>query len=223
MKGYTDLLMKGMAGEMTTAQLGLLETVRSNVDRMNLLVSELLDISRIESGRIRLELSDVAVNEMVNEALRGIRGQLENKAQALEVDVASDLPSVRGDRTRLVQVLTNLMSNAHKYTPEGGRITIRVQPWSNGHGAEEKREAVVCSVTDTGIGMSPEDQARLFTKYFRSEDPSVRSKPGTGLGLVITKSLVELQGGEIWVESELNKGSTFYVGLPLGGEPEPEA
>jgi signal transduction histidine kinase len=224
MKGYTDLLIKGVAGELSTGQLGLLETVRSNVDRMNLLVSELLDISRIESGRIRLELDDVSIKEMVDEALRGIRGQLENKAQALEVDVASDLPSVRGDRTRLVQVLTNLVSNAHKYTPEGGRITVRVQPRSNGHGVEEQGDAVVCSVTDNGIGMSPEDQERLFTKYFRADHPGVHSESGTGLGLVITKSLVELHGGEIWVESELGKGSTFSFTIPVTqGEPETEA
>jgi signal transduction histidine kinase len=224
MKGYTDLLMKGMAGELTTTQLGLLETVRSNVDRMNLLVSELLDISRIESGRIRLELGDVSVKEMVDEALRGVRGQLENKAQALEVDVASDLPAVLGDRTRLVQVLTNLMSNAHKYTPEGGRIAVRVQPWSNGREDEEGQEFVVCSVADSGIGMSSEDQEHLFTKYFRADHPGVRSESGTGLGLVITKSLVELHGGEIWVESELGKGSTFSFTIPVAQEgPEAEA
>ena len=214
MKGYTDLLMKGVAGELTSGQLNFLETVRSNVDRMDLLVSELLDISRIESGRIQLELDDVSITEMVDEALKGIRGQLENKAQALEVDVASDLPPVRGDRTRLVQVLTNLMSNAHKYTPEGGHIMVRVQPQSNGHGAG-KIESVVCSVTDTGIGMSPEDQERLFTKYFRADHPGVHSESGTGLGLVITKSLVELHGGEIWVESELGKGSTFSFTIPV--------
>jgi signal transduction histidine kinase len=218
MKGYTDLLMKGVAGALTETQYGLLETIRSNVDRMNLLVSELLDISRIESGRIRLNLGDVSMEKVIQDVLRTIRGQLEGKQQELEVEVVPDLPSVRGDQSRLMQVLTNLVSNAHKYTPEGGRITVRAQTHSNGQGSEEDGRFVLCSVTDTGIGMSPEDQERLFkTKYFRAEDPAVRSVPGTGLGLVITKSLVELHGGEIWVESELGKGSTFSFTLPVVG------
>jgi signal transduction histidine kinase len=115
-----------------------------------------------------------------------------------------------------MQVLTNLVSNAHKYTPEGGDITVRAQLWSNGHDDDGNGEFVLCSVADTGIGMSPEDRERLFkTKYFRADNPAVRSVPGTGLGLVITKSLVELHGGEIWVESELGEGSTFFFTVPV--------
>jgi signal transduction histidine kinase len=216
MKGYTDILMKGMAGALNETQQGLLETIRSNVDRMNSLVSELLDISRIESGRIRLEFGDVSVKKMIEEVLSTIQGQVEGKQQALKVEIASDLPLVRGDRSRLMQVLTNLVSNAHKYTPEGGDITISARMWSDGQNGKGEGEFVLCSVTDTGIGMSAEDQERLFTtKYFRANNPAVRSVPGTGLGLVITKSLVELHGGEIWVESELGKGSTFSFTVPV--------
>jgi signal transduction histidine kinase len=216
MKGYADILMKGIAGKLNETQRGLLETILSNVDRMNSLVSELLDISRIESGRIRLEFGDVSVQKMIGDVLRTIQGQIEEKQQALEVEVASDLPLVRGDRSRLMQVLTNLVSNAHKYTPEGGDITVRAQLWSNGHDDDGNGEFVLCSVADTGIGMSPEDRERLFkTKYFRADNPAVRSVPGTGLGLVITKSLVELHGGEIWVESELGEGSTFFFTVPV--------
>jgi signal transduction histidine kinase len=216
MKGYTDILMKGMAGELNETQHGLLETIRSNVDRMNSLVSELLDISRIESGRIRLELGDVSIQKMIEDVLRTIRGQIEGKQQTLEVEIASDLPLVRGDRSRLMQVLTNLVSNAHKYTPEGGDITVSARMWSDGQSGKGEDGFVLCSVADTGIGMSAEDQERLFkTKYFRADNPAVRSVPGTGLGLVITKSLVELHGGEIWVESELGKGSTFSFTIPV--------
>jgi signal transduction histidine kinase len=214
-KGYTDLLIKGTAGELGDVQRSFLDTVRSNVDRMNTLVSELLDISRIESGRIRLEFGDVSVEELIQEVLRTIRGQIEAKQQVLEVDVPSDLPLMRGDRGRLVQVMTNLVSNAYKYTPEGGHIAIRAQQWSDGQGAVEEDGFVMCSVADTGIGISPEDQERLFTKYFRADNPAVRSVPGTGLGLVITKSLVELHGGEIWIESELGRGSTFSFTIPI--------
>ncbi len=215
MRGYTDLLVKGAAGELSDMQRSFLETIRSNVDRMNTLVSSLLDISRIESGRIKINLTNVSIAQVVDEALRTIRGQIESKQQILEEDVHPGLPLVKADRDRLVQILTNMVSNAYKYSPEGGRITVRVQMWSDVQDAPGKDGFVLCTVTDTGIGMSPEDQARLFTKYFRSEDPAVRSESGTGLGLVITKSLVELQGGEVWVESEVGTGSTFAFTIPV--------
>jgi signal transduction histidine kinase len=222
MKGYTDILIKGMAGELSEAQRSLLETVRSNVDRMNSLVSELLDISRIESGRVRLDLGDVSIPGMVKEVLRAIQGQIEGKQQSLKVEVAPDLPLVRGDRSRLMQVLTNLVSNAHKYTPKGGDITVSARAWADGQDGGREDEFVLCAVADSGIGMSPEDQERLFkTKYFRADDPAVRSVPGTGLGLVITKSLVELHGGEIWVESELGLGSTFFFTVPVASGSAP--
>ncbi len=213
-KGYTDLLIRGAGGELTDTQRMFLDTVRANVDRMNTLVSELLDISRIESGRLRLEIGDVSVEEVVEEVLRTTRGEIEAKKQVLEVDVPPDLPRVRGDRSRLVQVMTNLVSNAYKYTPEGGRISIRVQRWPDAEAGGADR-FVLCAVTDTGIGISPGDQKRLFTKYFRADHPLVRSVTGTGLGLVITRSLVELQGGRIWVESKPGQGSTFWFTIPV--------
>jgi len=214
-KGYTDLLVKGVAGELNDAQRGFLKTVQSNVDRMNTMVSDLLDISRIESGRIRLEFGDVPIEQVIEDALRTVRGQVEAKQQTLEVNISSDLPPVRGDRDRLVQILTNLVSNAYKYTPEGGHIVVRAQRWSDVRDAVERDGFVQCSVTDTGIGMASEDQERLFTKYFRADDPAVRNVAGTGLGLVITKSLVELHGGAIWVKSKVGKGSTFTFTIPV--------
>ena len=227
-KGYTDLLIKGTVGELTDAQSSFLETVRSNVDRMNILVSDLLDISRIESGRIRLEFGSVSIEKVIREVLRTTRRQIEARQQALEVDIPSSLPLVRGDLDRLVQVVTNLVSNACKYTPEKGHIAIRAQRWRSpsfppiggdeGGGAAGQDEFVLCSIADTGIGIAPGDQERLFTKYFRADDPTVRSVPGTGLGLVIIKSLVELHGGEIWVESEAGKGSTFSFTIPVARE-----
>lgn len=214
-KGYTDLLAKGAAGELNDAQCGFLETIRSNVDRMSTLVSDLLDISRIESGRLRLEFKDVSLESVIEEALRALHGQVEAKRQTLKVDVSPGLPLVRGDRGRLIQVLTNLVSNAYKYTPEGGQIEICARSCSEDAKAVEQDGVVLCSVADTGVGIAPEDQERLFTKYFRADDPAVRNVKGTGLGLVITKSLVEMHGGEIWVESEVNKGSTFAFTVPV--------
>ena len=214
-KGYADLLVKGVAGELNDAQRNFMDTISVNVSRMNTLVSDLLDVSRIESGRIRLEFTDVSIAQVINDALRTTSRQLEAKQQTLETEIAPDLPLVRGDQSRLVQILTNMVSNAHKYTPEAGRITIRAKRWTNGQGTGEQGEFVLCSVADTGIGIAPADQDRLFTKYFRADDPSVRNEAGTGLGLVITKSLVELQGGEIWVESQVGQGSTFAFTVPV--------
>ena len=206
-KGYADLLFKGTAGELNEMQRSFLEVIRSNVARMDALVQDLLDISRIEAGRLKLEIRPVKIEEAVEEAVRLVRRQVEAKKQVLEVQIPAPLPLVTADRNRLIQVLTNLLSNAYKYTPEGGRIRVAAEL--------EDGRFVRCSVSDTGIGMTPEEQERLFTKYFRSQNPAVRSVPGTGLGLVITKSLVELQGGEIWVESEPGKGSTFTFTVPV--------
>jgi signal transduction histidine kinase len=157
----------------------------------------------------------MSVEQAVEDVLRTIRGQIEAKQQALGVDIPPDLPLVRADRDRFLQILTNLVSNAHRYTPEGGSIAVRAQPWSDGQDPAAQEAFVLCSVSDTGIGISPADQERLFTKYFRADDPTVQRVAGTGLGLVITKSLVELHGGEIWVESELGKGSTFAFTVPV--------
>jgi len=205
-KGYTDLLVKGLAGDLTETQRSFLEVIRSNLNRMDTMVQELLDISRIEAGRLRLEIGQVALREAVEEAVRTFRQEIEAKRQTLEVEIVEPLPPVRADRNRVVQILTNLLSNAYKYTPEEGHIRVTVQPDGG---------VVVCSVSDTGIGIAPEEQERLFTKFFRSQHPAVRNVPGTGLGLVITRSLVELQGGQIWVESEPGKGSTFTFTLPV--------
>jgi signal transduction histidine kinase len=206
-KGYTDLLMKGTAGSITESQRTFLEVVRSSVTRMDMLVQDLLDISRIEAGRLKLEIGRVPLAEVLEESARGLRREVELKKQTLDVEVRGDLPPVLADRNRLVQILANLLSNANKYTPEGGRIRLIAEPTDD--------HFVRCSVVDDGIGMTKEEQGRLFTKYFRSQNPLVRSAPGTGLGLVITKGLVEMQKGEIWVQSEPGKGSTFAFTIPI--------
>ena len=210
-KGYTDLVMKGAAGPLTDLQSQFLNTVRANVERMSTLVGDLLEISRIETGRLKLDIKPVSMGEIVEETLRTTQRQIEEKQQALEVTVPADLPRVMGDRARLIQVMTNLISNAYKYTPNGGRIAISAQPKANGG----TFGFVLCAVRDSGIGISPEDQSKLFTKFFRSGDPAVREVPGTGLGLSITKSLIELHGGEIWVESQLGRGTTFAFTVPV--------
>jgi signal transduction histidine kinase len=185
---------------------------------MSTLVSDLNDTSRIESGRLRLNPVDVSFRTIVEETLHAMQGQIDAKHQSLDVQVADDLPLVHGDQVRLGQVLTNLLSNACKYTPENGHITVRVMLQAPAEG--QAAEFVRCEVEDTGIGMSPEDQKRLFQKFFRSENPDARQVPGWGLGLHIVKNLVELQGGQVTVQSELGKGSTFAFTMPVAKKPE---
>jgi signal transduction histidine kinase len=231
MKGYTDLLVKGMAGPVNDMQTQFLTVIRSNVDRMSTLVNDLLEVSRIETGRLKLEIKPVELDIVIDETLRTAKAQIEERQQTLDLHVPEDLPLVMGDKARLIQILTNLISNAYKYTPSGGRIAVAVnrrremQPpstlamWKpvrpDGNVSINPAGYLVCAVQDTGVGISPEDQQKLFTKFFRSGDPAVRDVPGTGLGLSITRSLVEMQGGAIWVESEVGKGSTFAFSVPI--------
>ena len=205
-RGYAELLAKGAVGPLTPQQEEFLATILSNAERMQVLVSDLRDISRIELGQLQLELKPVRLTEALENGLEATRAQIDARSQRLELDVPDDLPPVYADPARLEQVLINLLSNAYKYTPEGGQIRVR---------ARRQNGDVHCAVSDSGIGISPEDQARLFTKFFRSEDPAVREMPGTGLGLCIVKSLVELQGGHIIVESQLGRGTTFAFTVPV--------
>ena len=159
----------------------------------------------------------------MDEVLRGTRGLFESKQQVLIVDVPDDLPLVYADLNRAEQVLTNLLSNAYKYTPDKGEITLRVTAETASLPAGVSLPAgarpgpwLHVAVQDTGIGISPEDQGKLFQKFFRSDDRTAREMAtGTGLGLNIVKNLVELQGGRIWLESEFRRGSTFHFTLPL--------
>ncbi|MBI3760295.1 MAG: HAMP domain-containing histidine kinase, partial [Chloroflexi bacterium] len=205
-KGYTDILRQGMAGPVNDQQRQMLNTIRSNVDRMAVLVSDLSDISRIETGRLKLEIGPVSIAQALEETLVGLRPSIEGKNQSLTTDVPPDLPSVRADRSRVMQILTNLINNANKYTPAGGRLAI---------GATRAGGFARVSIADSGIGISPEDQAKLFSQFFRSDDPAVRDQMGWGLGLSITQRLIEIQGGEISATSESGKGSTFSFTLPI--------
>jgi signal transduction histidine kinase len=204
-KGYADMMAKGMLGEMSEDQTEFLRTIVNNVQRMQILVSDLQDVSRIESGQLHMEMQTMAIEEAVNEGVNMLQRQIEEKDQTLSLEIPPDLPEVYGDPSRTTQVLINLLSNAYKYTPEGGDIRV-----------ELGREGgfVRCSVTDSGIGISPESQAKLFTKFYRTDNPDARDQPGTGLGLCIVKNIVELQGGEITVKSELDEGSTFSFTVP---------
>ncbi len=210
-KGYTDLIRQGAVGAVNDQQMNFLGVIRNNVERMATLISDLSDISRIERGKLKLEAVFIPLHGYVDETVNSLRHHVEEKSQTLVAEIPSELPRVFADPNRVVQVLTNLISNAWKYTAEGGQITVK---------AYADDDVVRVEVIDTGIGISAADQAKLFSQFFRSESPAVREQTGWGLGLNVTKRLVEIMGGKIGMRSKLNEGSTFWFSLPMT-EPEP--
>ncbi|MCE1252859.1 MAG: GAF domain-containing protein [Anaerolineae bacterium] len=214
-KGYTELIAAGAVGPINEAQANFLSTIRSNVERMATLVSDLADISRIEADRLKLDFKALNSKELLEEVLRSLRRQFEDKSLEIEINYPDDTPLVWGDKTRMIQVMTNLLSNACKYTPNGGKVMVSAEATSNIWDESGAPRVLHMCVRDTGIGISEEDQRKIFQKFFRSEDPKTREAPGTGLGLSITKSLVEKQGGKIWFESEFRKGTAFHFTVPV--------
>ncbi len=214
-KGYSELLAAGAVGPITDMQSNFLNTIRSNVERMSTLVSDLNDNSKIEAGRLRLDFKGVDFAEVLDEVLRSSKRQVDDKKQIVILELAEKLPPIWADRTRLVQILTNFVSNANKYTPEGGRINIGAERTGNQWDPQGAAEVEHIWIKDNGIGISLEDQKKIFEKFFRSEDQKAREAPGTGLGLNITKSLIEMMGGRVWFESEFRLGTTFHFTVPV--------
>ncbi|XWX04487.1 GAF domain-containing sensor histidine kinase [Aggregatilineales bacterium SYSU G02658] len=198
-QGYADLLLMQPEG-LSERQINFLERISGTVKRMEILVSDLSDISRIESGHFFLSETEVKIDDVIEAVRDQTMPQIQARGHTFQLDVAPALPTLYVDYYRLVQVLTNLLSNAYKYTPHGGTITLSVQPTG---------DRVRFSVSDTGIGLSPENVRKLGTKFWRAEDSFTRSQPGTGLGYAITRSIVEQMGSHIEITSQIGQGSTF--------------
>lgn len=218
MRGYIDLLKVGAAGPLSADQTEIIDTVRTNIDFMTTLVSDLLDTARIESGRLRLKFTSISLIELLDGVVISAHGQLERKSQMLDLHIQPDLPPVWADEVRVTQILSNLLNNANKYTPNGGSISITASQCNDCGGARPGHEMLHIVVRDTGIGISEAEQPRVFEYFFRSDDPHARAASGTGLGLAITRSLVELMGGQIWFESIYKQGSAFHFTLPIATE-----
>lgn len=206
-KGYVDLLLMGAAGEVPDAQKGFLKTVKTNADRLTDLVNDLLDISRIETGRVELNLKPLSIAALIEQVIDLLRPKVQEKEQNLYAILPENLPNIYGDEARVTQILTNLVGNAYKYTPNGGEVAIHVYV---------NNKAMCVAVADNGIGIAKKNQQKIFDRFYRVEDdPAVYEVSGTGLGLAITLSLIQMHGGNIFLESELGKGSVFTFTLPL--------
>jgi signal transduction histidine kinase len=200
-RGYTELLLSGAIGELNTNQTKFLNTILSNILRMTDLINDLGDSARIDSGRELIEIGAVQPTKIINEVVDAIIPQIEDKGLKLTRDIPQQLPQIQADSARFYQVIINLLTNATKYTLPGGEIVIS---------AVEMKDKIQFAIQDSGIGIKDQDQKNIFQEYYRTEDVREREISGTGLGLYISKRLIELQGGEIWFASEYGKGTTFY-------------
>jgi signal transduction histidine kinase len=212
--GFVDLLLDGAAGPLPPRSQRYLQLMRRNSQRLAALIDDLLDLSRIEAGRLTLRRTTIELPSVIQTVVASVEPQLVAKEQRLRVEVADDLPTVLADGERIAQVLGNLLSNAHKYTPADGAILVRAAPHDH---------LVRVEVTDTGIGLSREEQALVFTRFFRADHQAVKDAGGTGLGLAIARALVELHGGTIDVTSVPGEGATFGFTLPIVPPPERRA
>jgi signal transduction histidine kinase len=210
-KGYVDLLLTDQnAGELSELQREFLLIVQNNARRLMNITNDLLNLSRLESGKMELHLEALNITLLIRELMPSFQPSWDAKRQTFTLHLPEEAIKVLGDADPVTQILSNLLSNAHKYTPEEGHIDLFV---------EAVGSVAWMSVTDSGIGLSTEEQARLFTRFYRAHNAATEATGGTGLGLVITRSLVEMQGGEIQVSSEPGHGSTFRFTLPLADSP----
>ncbi len=209
-RGYVDILLMGAAGSLNEKQSQYLDIVKSNTERLTILVNDLLDISRLEAGRVTLSLQPLDLRQLAQEAVENLiqRSRKEQKKMKIGIEGKPDLPAVLGDRVRVRQILDNLLENAYCYTAENGRIILGI---SNINGE------IQIDVQDDGIGIPPLEQSRVFERFYRGEHPFVLAISGTGLGLAIVQFLVEMHKGRIWVESNgvPGEGSTFSFTLPV--------
>ena len=203
--GYLELVLDGEAGELSPEQQRFLAIVERSAHNLHAIVNDLLFVGQADAGRLQLERERVELGRLVARCAEDARGSAAEKRLALEID-ADAAPVVDADPARLRQLVTNLIGNAVKFTPSGGSVRVRV---------DERGAAAVVEVEDTGIGIDPHEQDRLFERFFRASSATAEQVPGTGLGLAIAREIAEAHGGSIAVRSERGRGTTFTVELPL--------
>jgi len=205
-KNASQLVLSGKTGAINADQERFLQMALRNINRLTGIVNDVLSLSKLESGKLAFHLSELDLGPVLRHVVSTFTPEAESHSLTLSSVVSTSLPEVLGDQDRIEQVLCNLLSNALKFTPAGGSVTVS---------ADAGSETVVIRVADSGIGMSVDDQERAFDRFHQAGDPLTRTSKGTGLGLSIAKEMVHAHGGRIWVESELAKGSCFCFELPI--------
>ncbi len=202
-QAYLDLLLKGSLGELTSAQKEGLEVIFRNIKKLRILIWDILDLTRMEAGKMKFNMSEIQLTDIIKDVIKDAELSAKEKKIIINQSLGY-LPPIEGDKERLTQVFTNLISNAVKFTPKNGEISIE---------AERKGYRNIIAVKDTGIGIPKKDLNRVFDKFYQVHRGTKRKYPGTGLGLTICEGVIKAHGGEIQVESEPRKGSSFYVTL----------
>lgn len=209
-KGYVDILLMGVAGELTDQQLRFLRVVQQNTERLTILVNDLLDLSRIEAGQVSLSMGSINLSDLIEEVMEEIDRLTvaENKSMQFELDLPPDLPLIKGDAERIRQILINLLGNAFHYTPSNGNVSLS---------ARQTGEEIQIDIKDNGVGIPPKEQERIFDRFYRGENHMVIATAGTGLGLSIVAKLINMHNGRIWVQSSgiEGEGSIFSFTLPV--------
>jgi two-component system, OmpR family, phosphate regulon sensor histidine kinase PhoR len=213
-KGYVEALLDG-AKDDPAASVKFLEIILRQSDRLNLIIEDLLELSKIESGSVSFKEEPLELRSLLDRTLSTIKPIAEKNRHRLVTAVDPSLPPVAGDEGRLMQVLTNLLDNAVKYTPAGGTITVGAKLVPSVGSDEPALRAIELSIADTGIGIPEADRPRVFERFYRVDKARSRELGGTGLGLAIVKHIVEGHGGQVWVEANHPQGSRFVVRLPL--------
>ncbi len=207
MKEAIAIVFDGLAGQINEKQSNFLDIARRNVDRLSTLINNVLDFQKLDAGKMRLDVQENDIAKVVEEVYQTMACLAKKREIALSLEFADKLPKARFDSPKIIQVLTNLVSNALKFTPDGGRVSI---------GVSRQGEELVLRVSDTGMGIPKESLPKIFEQFYRVHRPGVEIQ-GTGLGLSIVRKIVVLHGGRIEIESEVNKGTSFVVFLPLAG------
>ena len=214
-KQFSSILLSGVAGELNKEQHEYQQIVQRNIGQLQAMIDDLLEVTRLETGKLTVEPDRVSISDAVTDALDTLRGTARGKGITLSGDVPADLPVAYADQTRLRQILIILLDNAIKFTPDGGSVAIRARL------LQQERSCLLLEVSDTGDGISPEVGERIFERLYQVSEPGTASRKGLGLGLYICKELVTRQGGRIWVESQPEKGSIFSFTLPVYSPKEP--
>ena len=206
-KNAVDIVLKETAGGINENQGRFLSMANRNIDRLTGLINELLDISKIESGTIKIDLGPLDLGIPLDIVITSLTSKAREKSISIHKEIPSDLPQAYGDSDKLQQIFINLLDNAIKFTPEGGEVYVSAKD------CELDGEFIEISVADTGMGILPDELEKIFDRFYQVEESQTRIIKGTGLGLSIVKGLVEAHGGEIWGESEVGKGSKFTFKL----------
>ncbi|HEC79918.1 MAG TPA: HAMP domain-containing histidine kinase, partial [Firmicutes bacterium] len=204
--GYAEILSEGLVGPVTDGQRESAYGILRNARQLERLINDLLDFTQMETGRLRLDTEVCDLKPIIKDAVESMRPRIEEAGCAVSIEVPPDLPPSICDARRITQVLYNLIGNAVKFSPDGGTITIS---------ANKVDRFIRISVKDEGVGIPEENQEKIFDKFYQVDMSDTRRARGLGLGLAISKAIIDAHGGSIWVDSKPEKGSTFYFTVPI--------